>query len=134
MSSHPVDLICIQKSNLNSSSYFRIPGFSILRFDCTHFRSGVLSPDATHASGGVIIFVRQIYPSLNFLPPIFLRLTSTLIIYESITPPRFLSLMFMFSLICSFPTDSRTDSFHSFLKKSLSFIPWGESIRLGHLL
>ena len=31
--SHPVDLICIQEYNLNSSSSFRIPGFSALRFD-----------------------------------------------------------------------------------------------------
>ena len=30
-SSHPVDLIYIQESNLNSSSSFRIPGFSALR-------------------------------------------------------------------------------------------------------
>ena len=56
---HPVDLICIQESNLNSSSPFRIPGFSALRSDCTHSRSGILSLDATHASGGVVIFVRQ---------------------------------------------------------------------------
>ena len=59
LSSHPVDLICIQESNLNSSSSFRIPGFSVLRFDRTHSRSGILSPDAMHASGSVVIFVRQ---------------------------------------------------------------------------
>ena len=59
LSSHPVDLIYIQESNLNSSSSFRIPGFSALRFDHTHSRSGIISLDATHASGGVIIFVRQ---------------------------------------------------------------------------
>ena len=59
LSSHPVDLICIQESNLNSSSSFRIPGFSVLRSDHTHSRSGILSSDATHASGGVVIFVRQ---------------------------------------------------------------------------
>ena len=57
--SHSVDLICIQESNLNSSSSFRIPGFSALRSDCTHSRSGILFCDATHASGGVIIIVRQ---------------------------------------------------------------------------
>ena len=39
--------------------FFQIPGFSALRSDRTHFRSGILSRDATHASGGVIIFVRQ---------------------------------------------------------------------------
>ena len=36
LSCHPVDLICIQESNLNSSSSFRISGFSALRSDCTH--------------------------------------------------------------------------------------------------
>ena len=30
ISSHPVDLICIQESNLNLSSSYRIPGFSAL--------------------------------------------------------------------------------------------------------
>ena len=59
LSSHPVDVICIQESNLNSFSSFRIPGFSALRSDCTHSRSGILSPDTTHASSGVIIFVMQ---------------------------------------------------------------------------
>ena len=59
LSSHPVDLICIQESNLNSSSFFRIPGFSALRSDRTYSRSGILSSDTTHASGGVVIFVRQ---------------------------------------------------------------------------
>ena len=57
--SNPVDLICIQESNLNSSSSFRIPGFSALRSDSTHSQPGILSPDATQASGGVVIFVRQ---------------------------------------------------------------------------
>ena len=56
---HPVDLICIQESNHNSSFYFRISGFSALRSDRTHSRSGILSPDTTRASGGVILFVRQ---------------------------------------------------------------------------
>ena len=59
LSSHPVDLICIQESNLNSSSSFRIPRFSVLRSDRTHSRSGILSSDATHASAGVVIFVGQ---------------------------------------------------------------------------
>ena len=54
-----VDLICIQEFNLNSSSSFWIPGFSALSSDRTHSRSGILSPDATHVNGGVIIFVRQ---------------------------------------------------------------------------
>ena len=38
---------------------FRIPGFSALRSDHTHSRSGILSPGTMHASGGIIIFVRQ---------------------------------------------------------------------------
>ena len=59
LSSHPVDRICIQESNLNSSSSFRIPGFSALHSDRTHSRSGILSSDTTHASGSVVIFVRQ---------------------------------------------------------------------------
>ena len=59
LSSHPVHLICIQESNLNSPSSLQIPGFSSLRSDRTHFQSGVFSRDAMHASGGVIIFVRQ---------------------------------------------------------------------------
>ena len=63
LSSHPVDLICIQESNLNSSSSFRIPGFSALCSDRTHSLSGILSSDTTHTSGGVVIFVRQ---SLSF--------------------------------------------------------------------
>ena len=59
LSTHSVDFICIQESNLNSSSSFRIPGFSALRSDRTQSRSGILSHDATHSSGGVVIFVRQ---------------------------------------------------------------------------
>ena len=62
--SHPVDLICIQKSNLKSFSSFQMLEFSTLQSDCTHSRSGNLSPDATHTSGGVINFVRQ---GLSFL-------------------------------------------------------------------
>ena len=42
LSSHPVDLICIQKSNLKSTSSFQIPGFSALRSDRTHSSSGIL--------------------------------------------------------------------------------------------
>ena len=59
ISSHPIDLICIQESNLNISSSFRIPGFSALQSDGIHSRSGIFSTDVTDASGGVIIFARQ---------------------------------------------------------------------------
>ena len=116
-----VDLICIQESNLNSSSSFRIPGFSALRFDRTHSRSGILSPDAPHASGGVIIFVRQDLSfselstsSLSLLDPysdyvgvnISLNNSSSLSFLNVYAPP-----------IRSSPTDGRTDSF------SLSILP-----------
>ena len=59
LSSHPVNHICIQESNLNSSSSFQIPGISALHSNRIHSRSGILSPDATHTSGGVVIFIRQ---------------------------------------------------------------------------
>ena len=59
ISSYSVNLICIQESNLNLSSSFRIPGFSALRSDGIHSRSGIFSTDVTGVSGGVIIFVRQ---------------------------------------------------------------------------
>ena len=52
---------------LSTLSAFRNPiltllplsGFSALRFDSTHSRSGILSPDATRANRSVIIFVRH---------------------------------------------------------------------------
>ena len=59
ISSHPVDFIYIQESNLNLSSSFRIPGFSALQSHGTHSRSGIFSTDVADASGGVIIFVKQ---------------------------------------------------------------------------
>ena len=59
ISPHPVDLICIQESNLNLSSFFRIPGCSALRSDRCHSRSDAFSTDVTDTCGGVIIFVRQ---------------------------------------------------------------------------
>ena len=59
ISSHLVDLIYIQESNLNLSSSFRIPGFSALQSHGTHSRSGIFSTDVANASGGVIIFVKQ---------------------------------------------------------------------------
>ena len=79
LSSHLVDFICIQESNLYSSSFFQISGFSTLQSDRTHSWPGILSCDITHASGGVIIFVRQDLSFLNFLSSLFLRLTPTLI-------------------------------------------------------
>ena len=56
------------------------------------------------------------YPFLNFLPPLFLRLIPTLIMYGSTslltTPPRCLFLMCPPPPpVCSSPTDGRTNSF-----------------------
>ena len=59
ISSHPIDLIYIQESNLNLSSSFRIPGFSALQSHGTHSRSGIFSTDVADASGGLIIIVKQ---------------------------------------------------------------------------
>ena len=59
LSSHPVDLIYIQESNLNLSSSFWIPGFSALQSHGSHSRSGIFSTDVANASGGVIIIVKQ---------------------------------------------------------------------------
>ena len=120
--SHPVDFIYIQESNLNSSSSFRIPGFSALQSDRTHSRSGILPLDATHASGGIIIFVRQ---DLSFCKlstssvssfdsyfdnvgvNISLNNSSLLSFLNVYTPPIHSSLM-----------DGRTDSFSLFILSS----------------
>ena len=129
LSSHPVDLICIQESNLNSSSSFRISGFSALRSDRTHSRSGILSSDTTHASGGVIIFVRQglsfselSTSSLSSLDPysdyvgvnISLNKSSSVSFLNVYAPP-----------IRSSLTDGRTDSF------SLAILPSRNLFILG---
>ena len=55
LSIQPVDLIFIQESNL---THLPLSRFTALRSDRTHSRSGILSRDATHASNGVVIFVR----------------------------------------------------------------------------
>ena len=113
LSSHRIDLICIQESNLNSS--FRIPRFSALRSDRIHSRSGILSPDTTHASGGIVIFVWQglafselSTSTLSSLDPysdyvginISLNNSSSVSFLNVYAPP-----------IRSSPTDGRTDSF-----------------------
>ena len=131
LSSHPVDLICIQESNLNSSSSFRIPGFSALRSDRTHSRSGILFFDTTDASGGVVIFVRQSLSfselsisTLSSLDPysdyvginISLNNSSAMSFLNVNAPP-----------IRSSPTDDRTDSFSpSILPSSRNFFILGD--------
>ena len=77
---HPIDLICIQEFNHNSSSSLQIPGYSALRSNRTHSRSGIFSPQMPCTLAAVSTFSSdRVYPSLNFLPPLFLHLTPTLI-------------------------------------------------------
>ena len=117
VSSHPVDLIYIQQSNLNLSSSFWIPGFSALQFHGTHSRSGIFSTDVADASGGVIIFVKQCLffselstSSLSSLDPdsdfvgvnISLKDPSSLSFLNVYAPP-----------ICSSTKDIRTNFFSS---------------------
>ena len=108
---------------LSTLSAFRNPilthlplsGFSVLRSDRTHSRSGILSSDASHASGGVVIFFRQglsfselSTTSLSSLDPysdyvgvnISLNKSSSVSFLNVYAPP-----------IRSSPTDGRTDSF-----------------------
>ena len=98
----------------NSCSSFWIPGFSALRSDRTHSQSGILTPDTTHASGGVIIFVRQglffselsTY-SLSLLDPYsdYVGVNISL----NFSSVSFLNVYALF--IRSSPRDGRTDSF-----------------------
>ena len=115
ISSHLVDLICIQESNLNLSSPLRIPGFSTLRSDGTHSRSGIFSTNVTDASGGVIIFVRK---GLSFYELSTSSLSSLDpycdYVEVNISLNDFFSLSFLNVYappICSFPKDSRTNFF-----------------------
>ena len=79
ISSHPVGLIYIQESNLNSFSSFRIPGFSaLLSLAPTPDLVFFLLMSQTLAAASSISSSRA-YPSLSFLPPLFLRLAPTLI-------------------------------------------------------
>ena len=116
LSSHPVNLICIQESNLNSSSSFWIHGFSALHSDHTHSRSGILSPDTTHASSAIVIFVRQglsFYElstsSLSSLDPY----SDFVKINISLNKSSLLSFLNVYAPlpIRSSPTDGTTDSF-----------------------
>ena len=120
-SSHPVDLIYIQESNLNSSSSFRIPGFSALRSHGTHSRSGIFSTDVADASGGVIIFVNQSLfftelstSSLSSLGPY----SNYVEVNISLNDSSSLSFLNVYApSICSVTKDSRTNFF------SLSILP-----------
>ena len=140
--SHPVDLICIQESNLNFSSSFRISGLSALRSHHSHSRSGILSSDTTHASGGIVIFVRQglsfsalSTSSLSSPDPysdyvgIKISLDNSSLSFLNVYAPP----------ICSSPTDGRSDSFSpSILPSSRNLFilgdfnchhpPWGSKV------
>ena len=113
--SHPVEPIGIQESNLNLSSSFRIFGFSALRSDRSHIRSGIFSTDATHASGSIIIFVRQglsfsefSTSSLSSLDPC----SDYVEINISLNNSSSLSFLDVYAFpIHSSPRDSRTDFF-----------------------
>ena len=115
ISSHPVDLICIQESNLNLSSSFRIPGFYALRSDGSHSRSGIFSADVTDASGDVTIFVRQglsfselFTSSLSSLDPYFDYVGVNISLNDSSS----LSFLTVYApSIRSFSKDSRTNLF-----------------------
>ena len=118
-SSHPVDLICSQESNLNSSSSFRIPGFSALRSDRTHSWFGILTPDATHASGSVVTLVREglsfseLSTSLSSLDPysdyvgvnISLNNSSSFLFLNVYAPPLFAPPQQMAEPIPSLPSE-----------------------------
>ena len=79
ISSHPVHLMYIQESNLNLSSYFQIPWIlcSAIRWHPLPiwYFFLLMSPRLAAASS----LSSRAYPSLSFLPPLFLRLTPTLI-------------------------------------------------------
>ena len=115
----------------NSSSSFQIPGFSALRSDRTHSQSGILFPSAMHASGSVIIFVRQglsfselstsslslLVPYSNYVVVNILQSNSSSFSFLNVYAP----------LIRSSPTDSRTDSFSpSILSSSRNFFILGD--------
>ena len=113
--SHPILLTLFVSRNLISIHLPLSRFLDSLRSDRTHSRSGILSPDAMHASGGVVIFVRQglsfselSTSSLSSLDPysdyvgvnISLNNFSSLSFLNVYAPP-----------ICSSPTEGRTNSF-----------------------
>ena len=124
-----------------------------MRSDRTHSRSGILSRDATHASGGTIIFVRQGLFSklstscLSFLDP-YSDYVGINISLNNSSPLSFLDVNAP-HLIFSNGWQNRLLFFLQ--QKSLHFwglqlpspplglqryfqTPWGRNTRLGHLL
>ena len=121
---HPIlsTLSASRNPILTHLSSFRIPGFSALRSNHTHTRSGILSPDATHAGGVIVTFVMQglsfskLSTSLSLLDPysdyvgvnISLSNSSSLSVLNVYAPPP----------ICSSTTNGRTYSFSPILSSS----------------
>ena len=115
LSSHPVDLICIQESNFNSSFSFRIPGFSALVLIAPLSVWHSLS-HTTHASGSVIIFVRQglsLYElSTSFLSSLDPYSDHHVGVNVSLSKSSSLLFLNVYAAPIGFsPTDGRTDSF-----------------------
>ena len=79
ISSHLVDLIYIQESDLNLSSSFRIPGFSALQSHGTHSLSGIFLLMSQTLAAASSFSSSSAHSSLSFLAPLFLRLAPTLI-------------------------------------------------------
>ena len=115
ISLHAVDPICIQESNLNSSSSFQIPGFSALRSDRTHSLSGISSADTTYASGGIIIFVRQCLSFSELSISLFSLDPYSDYVGVNISLNNFSLLSFLSVYVSTIrsSTDSRTDSIFS---------------------
>ena len=113
LSFHSVDLICIQKSNLNSPSCFRIPKFSALRSDRTHSGSGIFLLMSHTLAAASSFSSGRAYPSLNSL--------SSLHPYSDCVGVNISlnnSFLLSFLNVCappirSSPTESRIDSFLS---------------------
>ena len=125
-----------------------------MRSDCTHSRSDVLSRDATHASGGVIIFVKQglSFSELSTFSLSLLDLYSDYVgINISLNNATSISFLNVYAPPTrSSPMDSRTDFFSLSIllscknlfilgdlnchHQSKDFLtPWGGNIQLGHL-
>ena len=129
-----------------------------MRSDRTHSRSGILCPDTTHASGGVVIFVRQglsfselSTSSLSLLHPYsdYLGINISLNKFSSVSflnvypPPLFALPQRMAEPIPSLPPFFPPPEISSFWGTSIAITffgtqellptPVGGSIRLGHL-
>ena len=128
-------------SNLNSSSSSRIPGFSALCSNRTHSRSGILSSNTTHPSGGVVIFVRQglsfaelATSSLSLLDPysdyvgINISLNnSSLLSFLNVYVPLFAPPQLMAKLTPFLPPFFSPPKISSFLGTSIAITPFWES-------